>query len=325
MNPTHLTRSLAVNGNLSPVALDYLGSIPDSLLHHRNHCLRHPWSLYKISLDQVFTAFEDVLERFSRIRECVGTSDETRQFQLLMNSYRGFLYTLREHIDDCYLVFKTLIPPQTVKPTRFQAEFLKRANFKELPAFEKSIEWYLKEHLGLLVNALKHHQGRLRWLYFHRSDDFRPGYFLEQIGADGAVGPSQSIHKGNTAFSFCKDIKLHLYAVYYISQILVDAVMTAVARYSGSTLNPSVRVKADEFKQTLGSVAQIELNVFPNELEGPCALVSLTSTEEDTALHLSYPESAPNKNFPSQMKISGVPMWADDFTRTFRLPYFRGA
>ncbi len=323
MNPTELTRSLKVNGNLAPVALDYLGSIPDSLLYHRQHCLRHPWSLYKISLNQVFTAFEDVLERYPTIRQFVGTPDENRQFELLMNSYKSLLYTLREHIDDCYLVFKSLVPPQIAEPTRFQAEFLRKAGFQQLQTFENSIEWYLRRHLGPLVNNLKHHQGRLRWLYFHRPDDFRPGYFLEQIGDDGAVGPSQTIHRGNTAFSFCKDIKLHLYAVYYISLRLVDAVTKAIARCSGTTLTPSNRIKADEFKQTLVSVARIELNVFPNEIQEPCALVSLTGNDRDTSLRLSYPENVPNKNFPLQMTISGVPMWADDFKRIFRLPYFQ--
>lgn len=323
MKPTHLIRSIEFHGNLAPVALDYLGNIPDNLLYHRQHRLRHPWSLYKISLDQVFTGFDDVVERYARIGEFVGTPDENRQFELLMSSYKNLLYVLREHIDDCYLVLKTLVPPDNAKPTGFQTHFLKKAGFQELEPFEKAIEWYLRKHLAPLVNNLKHHQGRLRWLYFHRSGDFRPGYFLEQIGDDGAVGPSQTIHKGNTAFSFCKDIKLHLYAVYYISEKVVDAVSTAIGRCSGAALNASNRVKADEFRQTLASIAEIELNVFPNEVEESCALVELVTTDGGTRLRLSYPEEVPDKNFPAPMTISGVPMWADDFTRIFRLPYWQ--
>ena len=319
-----IKRSLTTHGNLAPVALDYLGSIPENLLYHRQHRLRHPWSLYKISLDQVFTGFEDVVERHRKIQSFVSTPDETRQFQLLMSSYKNFLYTLREHIDDCYLVFKTLVAPKSSKPSRFQTQFLRNAGFKELEPFEDAIAWYKQDHLAPLVNNLKHHQGRLRWLYFHGSGEFRPGYFLEQVGDDGAVGPSQTIHKNNTAFSFSRDIKLHLYAVYFISQKVVDVLVSRVAAESADfTLSPKNRVRADEFKQTLESVSGLELDVFPNELYEPCALVELTTNEGDTSLRLSYPEDLPDKSFPKMLTISGVPMWADDFTRTFRLPYWQ--
>ncbi len=111
MTLTEIKRSLTTHGNLAAVALDYLGGIPERLLYHHQHRLRHPWSLYKISLNQMFTGFEDVIERYGRIRDSVSTSDESRQFELLMSSYKNFLYTLREHIDDCYLVFKSLVPP----------------------------------------------------------------------------------------------------------------------------------------------------------------------------------------------------------------------
>jgi hypothetical protein len=77
-----------------------------------------------------------------------------------MNAYKDLLYSLREHIDDCYLIFKTLIPQQP-KAVRFQTQFLKNAGFRQLAVFEESIGWY-KAHLSPLVNTLKHHQGRLR-------------------------------------------------------------------------------------------------------------------------------------------------------------------
>jgi len=323
MTFNEIKRSLVIHGNLAPVALDYLGSIPEPLLHHRQHRLRHPWSLYKISVDQVFTSFADVVERCDRIRSFVSTTDESRQFELLMSSYKNFLYTLREHIDDCYLVFKTLVPAQASKPARFQRQFLENAGFKELEPFEHAISWYVRDHLSPLVNTLKHHQGRLRWIYFHGSNQLRPGYYLEQVGDDGAVGPAETIHKGNTAFSFCRDIKLHLFALYYISEKVVDAVSKTVEESSSLKLNPTNRIQATEFRQALESVAKIELDVFPNELHESCALVELLTADGDTRLRLSYPEDVPNKSFPAVLTISGVPMWADDFTRTFRLPYWQ--
>lgn len=323
MTFTDITRSLAIHGNLAPVALDYLGNIPEHLLHHRQHRLRHPWSLYKISVDQVFTSFTDVLERHDRIRKFVSTADESREFELLMSSYKSFLYTLREHIDDCYLVFKTLVSIAASKPVRFQRQFLKNAGFKELQPFEEAIAWYLTGHLSPLVNTLKHHQGRLRWIYFHGSNQLRPGYFLEQVGKEGAVGPSETIHNGNTAFSFCRDIKLHLFALYFISEKVVDAISKTVEESSGSKLNPTSRVQATEFRQALESVAKIELEVFPNELNVECALVEVVTNGGDTQLRLTFPETAPNRAFPSVLTISGFPMWADEFTRTFRLPYWQ--
>jgi len=111
--------------------------------------------------------------------------------------------------------------------------------------------------------------------------------------------------------------------VYYISEKVVDVVSNAIRRCSGAALNVSNRVKADEFRQTLASIAEIELNVFPNEVEESCALVELVTTDGGIRLGLSYPEEVPDKNFPTPMTISGVPMWADDFTRIFRLPYWQ--
>jgi len=60
-----IIRSILQDGNFAPVAVNYLGNIPDTMSFHEKHGLRHPFSIYHVSLRAVTEGFTQVLEEYS--------------------------------------------------------------------------------------------------------------------------------------------------------------------------------------------------------------------------------------------------------------------
>jgi hypothetical protein len=50
-------------------------------------------------------------------------------------------------------------------------------------------------------------------IVLHNNDHVLPGYFVEGVFPDGAIGPNLPVHKGPTAFSYCRDIRFHIHEV----------------------------------------------------------------------------------------------------------------
>src|SRR5450755_4538388 len=121
-----ITRSLAIDGTFRPEAVNFLGNIPDKALFHVQHGLRHPESLYQFSLDKVAAAFTRVAEAyFSKTWEYRDQRSGALDLGDLLHYQEDFLHVVREHLDDCYLVLKTLVDPAaTRKGSRFAEEFV---------------------------------------------------------------------------------------------------------------------------------------------------------------------------------------------------------
>src|SRR5262245_18275161 len=100
-----------------------------------------------------------------------------------------------EHMDDCANILKVFYPPSTRIST-------------DKTLFGSGLSKGYRIHIGKLVNHLKHNQGRLRSIIFFNNTDVFPGYFVEGVNAQGALGPADHIHEGgNTAFSFARDLR----------------------------------------------------------------------------------------------------------------------
>src|SRR5690349_13081593 len=123
-----IIRSMMQDGNFAPVGVNYLVNVPETMSFHEQHGLRHPFSIYHVSLRAVTDGFAHVLEEYNHEIEVYTAETDVKLFKRLLRAQRHLLYSLREHIDDCYSVFKTLVDPAHVtKKIVFTDKYLQAA------------------------------------------------------------------------------------------------------------------------------------------------------------------------------------------------------
>ncbi len=148
-----------------------------------------------MSLQKVGGAFLKVYDAYIEKTEKHRTSAASGDLEMaeLLMHQEDFLRALQEHVDDCYLILKTLIDPSLAKKTPLFAE--KYVIENKLPGaktFQSAIADY-KRTLRI-ANKLKHQQGRLRGVAIWMPNGPHLGYFLEEPDAEGHIGPSPEIH-----------------------------------------------------------------------------------------------------------------------------------
>src|ERR1700741_3206356 len=102
-----ITRSLSNDGTLCPIALNYLGGIPEKYVFFREQQQRHPASIYNLSLDKLAKAFAAVIQEY--VRDTTRFSVEPNggfDINVLLQAQEHLLHCLLEHFDHCYLNFK---------------------------------------------------------------------------------------------------------------------------------------------------------------------------------------------------------------------------
>ena len=129
----------------------------------------------------------------------------------LLDAQEHFLYSLEEHFDDCYSILDCFFPDRSIRKKNAQVKL-----------FTKRLKPY-SDLVGALVNKMKHRNARLRGIILSRGNQIVPGYFLEGVHPDGALGPDLHIHKspgGLTAFSFFRDLRLHFVELFILQNTL---------------------------------------------------------------------------------------------------------
>lgn len=328
-----IARSQEKDGTVAPNAVNYLGEVPATYIHLNQHARRHPLAIYNVSLHQLAEHTGQLLSEYFKaqqhIEERSDSPDGREHYARPLEAQTRLIHSLREHVDDCYLILASLVDPAGMPPKaakqRFTERWLEASGFPTLDSFSQSIVGYRHEYLSPLVNGLKHKQCRLRGLFFHKPTDIRLGYYLEEPDTDGVPCPSISVHTdGNSAFSFPRDILFNLYHVYYVSEMLVEAVKGALQQYHPFTLKPRKTDSENEvWLNILRQGARLRPSVFPDEVDKPFPYFSFTEVGEDGAeVVLMYPVTVIPLSFPQGMQISGVFM-GDGVTKTFKLPYVK--
>jgi len=333
-----VVHSVKQDGTLAPVAVNYLGEIPERYLYLNNHARRHPLGIYNVSLEQLEKDFGKLLgiyfEELKFLRDNIGIDGTLLRdnfnagYSYLLEAQKNLIHSLRAYIDDCYAVLASLVDPASL-PSKaasvtFTDKWLRAVKFPSLGAFNDAISFYKNEHLAPLVNGLKHRQSRLRGLFFYKYSDVRLGYYLEDPDVDGIPGPSPNVHKDrNSAFSFKRDIVFNLYGVYSISEALVEAVKGALLHYHSYNLTPQkTDFRHDTWLEILRQASDLVESSFPDEIERPFACLTLTDKDEDSALCLRYPVLMYPPRFPQGMHIMGT-IHLDGVGKTYKVPYLQ--
>lgn len=101
-------------GGLNPEAVDTLSLEFDSPLYNLEYQLRHPFGIYNVSLNNIFSSFENLLLElaFANKQDIQSNKSDTKWNEDLLHSLEKLLYALMEHMDDCENIIKCFFPPR---------------------------------------------------------------------------------------------------------------------------------------------------------------------------------------------------------------------
>lgn len=291
-------------------AASVLATLPDSTpLHHSLHRLRHPLGVYNI-------AVAATARRLSRVLESLAAewSSDPKQpshwDEAVIEAYDAFLDALMELMDDCDNVLLCFFPD---KRARNKQAAVKR--------YRKRVNGY-RDHIGLLVNHIKHNQGRVRLISIvpDPDRDLAPvhGYFAEAV-VDGVLGPHPGIHDGNTAFSFNRDLRFHAVNVLVVSAALADAVQELATGAFSLPKAPKDLGRNDRLLDVLLRVAGLPRTVFPDEVTKPWPSLRTGAVERGEVLVAEFPGTDERPERVGGLVTTRTT--GDGTSRSFRMPY----
>lgn len=316
-----IRRSLAHDGNLMPLAFCAIASIPDSFLFNTEHDLRHPKSAYGTSLRLISGQWLKALDELDRLRSEYLWKGNADHMPVVIDAYTQLLHRINEHHDACYSVLRSLCPASSAKATQIDTQFLDKAKLAGWKQFRDATKAYREGHIGLIVNTLKHKQGELCPIYFKSNIEFRPGYYLRDVLPGGAMGPSRKLHSGgNTAFSFGRDMLMHLWWLYRIGDLLAIAITTALQVRHTHTLEVIPQSVGDaNLTAVLERCAQLRPEFFPDEITKPYPRILFQPVP--TAVTLEFPTTARGICMGSELRVV-TQFVVDGAHLSEKMPYF---
>ena len=299
--------SLLVSAPRAVSALEAVKNVPTFQARLK---LRHPLAIFNVSIEQVVSRFSNALRAFKQLSLSYGNHEEDilKAKVEFLDSLDSLLDSLIEHIDDCNNVVRCFF--ESDSDPKYKNVYSQ---------FKSSIRPY-RNHVGRVVNKIKHEQGRLRLIHFSWPDGSSYGYFVEGANQEGAVGPDEDIHPGgNTAFSIARDFRFHLCGIYFVGTHLAQAVYEVCGM---SIKQCDMGNQGSEgLAEIIQAVSSIPPIFFPDEIRkviptvkivgGPGALIACGKLHHEKVSAL--PSAKVHVNF------SG-----DGITRTFRVPYIGG-
>lgn len=298
---------------LWPYAAAVLGNVSVPLFHE-GYNLRPPLGVYNTSLEAVIprvrralNAFKQVDIKIPQTSQGSGAPDADLVEDFL-SAYQDLLYGMFEHLEDCDSIIKCFFPPDT--------HFEKDPRVRE---YKTTLQWY-RRRLGAAVNAIKHNQNRLRMIWFTGPMACSYGYFVEAVQPGGTLGPNPNVHsKGDTAFSFGYDFRLHFVHLYAVGEYLSNFVQAV-----DHGVVAQVASKCPWACEIAGQIQGLHNFRFPDELSEPNPEVEVSDHDGVQLLRLGLgrENQAPISitNLPPPIRI-GVSYRGDGVTRSFKLPY----
>lgn len=298
-------------GGLNPEAIETLSLEFTSPLYYSEYQLRHPFGIYNVSLSRVFSAFENVLSELmsAKQHDIQSNKSSPKWDENLLNNLEKLLYALMEHMDDCENIIKCFFPLGT-----------KLNQEASIRTYQSAVNSY-RTHIGKVVNQLKHNQGRLRSLGMFIDDVPHLGYFVEGLSEDGSIGPAPHIHsKGMTAFSYARDIRYHLYNLYYVSSKLSDAV-SEISMPDKNKVAYQITDKNTNLEKILYEIMQLPMIVFVDEIQKDFPTITIESTQEVNKLIAAMKRHPHGLRTASGRTLYVTFFKGDSVSRSFRMPY----
>lgn len=307
--------------DLSPNVQKFLPFIADEFFFHKNYGLKHPSAIYNSSVGKIEASLKDFLDIYNKFTGVDFESVEKKYNTELTKNYKHFLYSLREHLDDCFHIIKCFTePPLKEKSDRNQAAWLKKNHNETTKDFFEAIKSY-KDYIDQVVNELKHNNGSIQGTAFYNEEtpsEHCLGFFIANV-IDGVYEPVEKIHPKMqdiyTAFSYRRDLTYNLYNVFLISEEILNFIKSNT-KVDFSLISPTLTKAPDSKIELYKQVMGMPLVHFPDEYVKPVPSVSVT---KQNTLKLDYPSQLTiRSNKLNRVVTNHI---GDGHTATFRVPY----
>ena len=313
-----IRRTLEKDGNLLPRTWNVLAGVPEEFWHHAAHGKRHPKSVYSTSLRLISEQWLKVLDRLDALYREHNWEGKEAGFPDLLSEYRELLSRLHEHFDACFSVLRSLCPPDSANQTVFDSQFLGKTKLPGWKPFRDAISPYREDHIGVLVNTMKHSQGELCSIFFHSKVEFRPGYFLRDILPGGALGPSAKLHSdGETAFSFSRDMMFHFWWLYRTGDLLADTICTVLRAKHKYELEEAPQ-DSNLLLEVAKRCANLRPEFFPDEIEK--SYPRILHQPSPCMLTIEFPSSAQSHRVGEMQVCTSIVI--DGAHLSNKMPYF---
>lgn len=268
---------------------------------------RHPFAVYGSSISTICRRFLRVINMWSTAHICVSLGRELDELaaEELLEHTDQLLDALMEHMDDCEHIIESLIPAP------------EKGISREHKSYRAEVRFY-RSHIGNIVNYIKHNHGRLRLVEIVSDTSASLGYFVEGPGENQGLGPAPTIHQGGRyAFSYSRDLRLHLCAIYAVSKALAKALRLAHPETDGESEHTQAHFA--DLHKCLALFDRLPECFYPDEIEKPVPSVTFNNGN----VVLEYPATKRPKGIGDgsenfRVKVS---YRADGVTSAFRLPY----
>jgi len=315
-----IIRSKIIHGNFDTDLFSILENIPDNILYHSEHTLRHPKAIYYLASTRLYESFEECLN----LLQNYDNSNNQRTFFL---AYKEVLDSLMSFIDDTYNILKCFYPASSVrKNIIFAHKWVEQADKKTYNDYNSRITNY-REKLAPIVNKIKHEHGRFRSIEFVTSIGNIYGYFIEGVESDGTVYPDKSIHKPYkgfpTAISFNRDLKFHIINFFDVAHQLKVVISKFISKKHNITLPNATHngSKDTQILQICSMIANLPNLFFYDEYDKQIPEVKIYSDQELEFIYGNNKIIQPYVN----AKISVETTITDGTSKyfKFRVPYWQ--
>jgi hypothetical protein len=276
-----------LNAGMGPEAENVLPGYEQSRFSHARLKLRPPDGIYKVALRDLWPAFTsaiDAAEYMYREKPFLSIIDPAWQDNCL-EPIEHFLYVLIEYIETCEHIIRCCFPDDA---TFKRSEYAKR--------YRNVTEPY-RDRVATIVNAIKHNQNRLRLFASYNDRLVVPGYFVEAVLQNGAIGPNPNVHNAQTsyAFSFAFDLRFHFLGILMLSR----NVRRAIEKIIGPPDSPAHSSPSGTYMREIAiRLGAFSRTVFPDELQHYAfPEVSFNAEEQKVVIH--YPSPVPPETFGS--------------------------
>ena len=277
-------------------------------LYHDKHKSRHPLAIYNVSSSTVLGNFKKTIDELYQVlaKKDFTYANRSNWDNDLLALQKELLYSMMEYLDDCDNILLCFFPS---KKLRNGSDVNKR--------YKKATKKY-RDFIGKTVNYLKHNQGRLRSIVFYNDEVVLPGYFVEGPIGDNFIGAAEVVHaKGNTAFSFYRDLRYQFVHFYLVGMFLGNAIKEII------TLDGAIEESfvIDDIAIEIASlISKLPLFFYTDEKVMPIPNIK---KNQSYFFQVIYPDdSVEIQTVLPKMKIRASSQ-GDGVTRSFRPPYWK--
>ena len=297
---------------VSPPILTYLASFPEGEFYYLAQGLRHPYGITSVALSRVWEAMSKATSLLGELHTEAAVRESVGETYLQVLRHQLELFYALESMEDS---FKSLLKGMFKNNEVAQ----KNQHFREFMLRSKGF----RDKLGRTVNAIKHDNCSLQPVMFlnFEKGGFRvaPGFFVEGVLSDGAIGPSPKVHAdGNSGFSLVRELRYYFVHAYFLAHWAEQAIRQIV----GPRMFPVVEKAAQEdlAESIARDLIASRLWMFPDEGLKKLPEIEFLNTGEVRGMRLSFERSS---KVPALSGGRVMAQWkGDGVSKSFKPPYF---